>query len=76
MRRFWANYGISIRHLFTEARHGKSACDGIEGHVKTQLDISVLKSHLLIYLNSFQCYVVILVFAPSFVLLWIKEYFF
>ena len=33
-----------------------------------QCDISLLESHLLIYLNSFQCYVVILVFGPSFVL--------
>ena len=29
-----------------------------------QCDISVIKSHLLMYLNSFQCYVVVLVFGP------------
>ena len=45
MRRFCAEYGISIRLLFTEAGHGKSACDGVGGNVKTQVEAVALAVH-------------------------------
>ena len=45
MRRFCAEYGISIRLLYTEAGHGKSACDGVGGNVKTQVEAVALPVH-------------------------------
>ena len=45
MRRLCAQYGISIRLLFTEAGHGKSACDGVGGNVKTQVEAAALAVH-------------------------------
>ena len=45
MRRYCAEFGISIRLLFTEAGHGKSACDGVGGNIKTQVEAVALAVH-------------------------------
>ena len=34
-------YGISIKHLYTEAGHGKSPCDGVGGNVKTEVEAAL-----------------------------------
>ena len=45
MQRLCAEFGISIRLLFTEAGHGKSPCDGVGGNVKTQVEAVALEVH-------------------------------
>ena len=45
MKRFCEEFNISIRLLFTEGGHGKSACDGVGGNVKTQFEAIALDIH-------------------------------
>ena len=41
MKNIAVKYKISIRHLYTEAGHGKSACDGVGGNVKTEVEAAL-----------------------------------
>ena len=41
MKEIAIKYEISIRHLYTEAGHGKSACNGVGGNMKTQVEAAL-----------------------------------
>ena len=41
MKKIAIKHEISIRHLYTEAGHGKSACDGVGGNIKTQVEAAL-----------------------------------
>ena len=41
MKKIAIEHEISVRHLYTEAGHGKSACDGVGGNIKTQVEAAL-----------------------------------